>query len=159
MVPLLLGVTKEAILRLEYDTKEVQSTFLLVDIKRYAASNTVFGIDMGPDKKNFHVETSEGEKIKAIVDSYMEKIKTGKKIFSSPCVFNSIFIDAKKAALVPNEVLSKSEALSAPQKAVLVKISNGQKKLKASRAKLFKKSEKQQLKRYILVQGYRRIYF
>ena len=78
-MPLLLGVTKEAILRLEYDTKEVQSTFLLVDIKRYAASNTVFGIDMGPDKKNFHVETSEGEKIKAIVDSYMEKIKAGKK--------------------------------------------------------------------------------
>ena len=66
--------------------------------------------------------------------------------------YKNIFTDAKKAALVPNEVLSKGEALSAPQRAVLVKINNGQKKLKASRAKLFKKSVNQQLKRYFLAQ-------
>ena len=57
------------------------------------------------------------------------------------------FTDAKKAAIVPNEMLSKGEALSAPQKAVLVKITNGQKNLNASRAKLFKRSGNQQLKR------------
>ena len=79
MQPLLLGVSKEAILRLDYDTKETQSSFLLTEIKRYAASDKIFAIDLGAGKKGFSVETTEGEKIKAIVDSYMDKIKAGRK--------------------------------------------------------------------------------
>merc|ERR1712013_103685 len=45
MVPLLLGITKDSILRLDYDTKETKETFLLTQVKRWAASSKIFSVD------------------------------------------------------------------------------------------------------------------
>ena len=75
MVPLLLGITKDSILRLDYDTKETKETFLLTQVKRWAASSKIFSVDFGSHKdKNFSVQTSEGEKISELVDGYVKII-------------------------------------------------------------------------------------
>ena len=39
MVPLLLGVSKDSIMRLDYDTKEIKETFPLHTVNRMAADN------------------------------------------------------------------------------------------------------------------------
>ena len=75
MIPLLLGITKDSILRLDYDTKETMETFPLTHVKRWAASSKIFSVDFGSHKeKNFSVQTSEGEKISDLVDGYVKII-------------------------------------------------------------------------------------
>ena len=82
MVPLLLGISKASILRLDYDTKETIEAFPLTQIKRWAASSKIFSVDFGSHKeKNFSVQTSEGEKISELVDGYVKIIMESMNIF------------------------------------------------------------------------------
>ena len=64
MAPLLLGVSKQAIMRMDYNTKEVLEEFPMTSFKRWAANDKVFSIDFGKPDKNFYAQTTEGKKIK-----------------------------------------------------------------------------------------------
>ena len=83
MAPLLLGVSKQAIMRMDYNTKEVLEEFPMTSFKRWAANDKVFSIDFGKPDKNFYAQTTEGKKIKELVDGYMAIIKSSKKNLSS----------------------------------------------------------------------------
>ena len=47
LVPRLLGVTKDSVLRLDEKTKEILKTWLLTTVRRWAASPHVFTLDFG----------------------------------------------------------------------------------------------------------------
>lgn len=75
MVPLLLGIRKDAILRLDHETKETKDTFELTTVKRWAASDRIFSVDFGSNRQNnFTVQTTEGEKISTLVDGFVKII-------------------------------------------------------------------------------------
>ena len=79
LVPLLLGVTRESILRLDYNTKEIKESFPLTQIKRWAASDRIFSVDFGSFKeKNFSVQTTEGKKITELIAGYVKMIEESK---------------------------------------------------------------------------------
>lgn len=62
LVPRLLGVTKDSVLRLDEQTKNILETWPLNTVKRWAASPNSFTLDFGDYKQSyFSVQTSEGE--------------------------------------------------------------------------------------------------
>ena len=82
LVPLLLGVTKDSILRLDFDSKEVRESFPLTTIKRWVATEKIFSVDFGDFKnKNFSVQTTEGQKIANLIAGYVAIIEKSKFIF------------------------------------------------------------------------------
>ena len=56
LVPRLLGVTKDSVLRLDEKTKEILKTWPLTTVRRWAASPNVFTLDFG----DYQVRCLEG---------------------------------------------------------------------------------------------------
>ena len=77
MVPLLLGVTKDSILRLDCETKEVRESFPLTSVKRWVSDEKIFSVDFGDFHKSFSVQTTEGQRIANLVACYFAKIDKG----------------------------------------------------------------------------------
>ena len=77
MVPLLLGVTKDSILRLDCETKEVRESFPLTSVKRWVSDEKIFSVDFGDFHKSFSVQTTEGQRIANLVARYVAKIDKG----------------------------------------------------------------------------------
>ena len=72
-------MTRESILRLDYNTKEIKESFPLTQIKRWAASDRIFSVDFGSFKeKNFSVQTTEGKKITELIAGYVKMIEESK---------------------------------------------------------------------------------
>ena len=68
----MLGVTKDAILRLDETTKAVLKTRPLEKVKRWAATEDVFTVDFGEYQDGFYsVQTPEAEKISELVTLYI----------------------------------------------------------------------------------------
>ena len=80
MVPLLLGIKKDSILRVNCDTKETMETFPLSHVKRWVNSDVgqVFSVDFGEHHKNLSVETTDGKKISDLLDQYYKSLIKGK---------------------------------------------------------------------------------
>ena len=78
LVPLLLGISKDSILRLDCETKEVRESFHLTKVKRWVFDEKIFSVDFGEFHKSFSVQTTEGQKIANLVAGYVAKIEKGK---------------------------------------------------------------------------------
>ena len=79
LVPLLLGVTKDSILRLDFDSKEVRESFALTTVKRWVFNEKIFSVDFGNFKnKNFSVQTTEGQQIANLIAGYVAIIEKSK---------------------------------------------------------------------------------
>ncbi|KAI1290436.1 Talin-2 [Halotydeus destructor] len=80
LVPRLLGVTKESVLRLDEKTKEIIKTWNLTTVKRWAASPNSFTLDFGDYSDSYYsVQTTEGEKISQLIAGYIDIILKQKK--------------------------------------------------------------------------------
>ncbi|KAI1289406.1 Talin-2 [Halotydeus destructor] len=83
LVPRLLGVTKESVLRLDEKTKEIIKTWNLTTVKRWSASPNSFTLDFGEYSDSYYsVQTSEGEKIAQLISGYIDiilKLKRAKE--------------------------------------------------------------------------------
>ena len=55
LVPRLLGVTKDSVLRLDEKTKEILKTWPLTTVRRWAASPNVFTLDFGDYQVYVHL--------------------------------------------------------------------------------------------------------
>ena len=55
LVPRLLGVTKDSVLRLDEKTKEILKTWPLTTVRRWAASPNVFTLDFGDYQVHFQL--------------------------------------------------------------------------------------------------------
>ena len=54
LVPRLLGVTKDSVLRLDEKTKEILKTWPLTTVRRWAASPNVFTLDFGDYQDQYY---------------------------------------------------------------------------------------------------------
>ena len=78
MVPLLLGIKYDSILRVNCETKETMATFPLSNVKRWANAGQVFSVDFGGHHKNLSVETWDGKKISDLLDQYVKTLMESK---------------------------------------------------------------------------------
>lgn len=80
LTPVLLGVSKNSIIRLDEKTKEELQIWPLTTIRRWAASKNSFSLDFGDFENNtYSVLTSESEIIAQLVSGYIELILSKKE--------------------------------------------------------------------------------
>ena len=78
MVPRLLGIKHDSIIRVNSETKETLGTFPLSNVKRWATSGQVFSVDFGGHHKNLSVETWDGKKMSDLLDQYVKALLESK---------------------------------------------------------------------------------
>ncbi|XP_030649998.1 talin-2 isoform X2 [Chanos chanos] len=75
LVPRLLGITKESVLRVDEKTKDVIQEWPLTTVKRWAASPKSFTLDFGEYQESYYsVQTTEGEQISQLIAGYIDII-------------------------------------------------------------------------------------
>ncbi|NWI14370.1 TLN1 protein, partial [Crypturellus soui] len=80
LVPRLLGITKECVMRVDEKTKEVIQEWSLTNIKCWAASPKSFTLDFGDYQDGYYsVQTTEGEQIAQLIAGYIDIILKKKK--------------------------------------------------------------------------------
>eukprot|EP01134_Creolimax_fragrantissima_P001817 CFRG1817T1 len=80
LVPRLLGVSRDSIMRVDERTKEVIKTWPLSTVRRWAASPTSFTLDFGDYSDEYYsVQTTEGEHISRLIAGYIDFILKKKK--------------------------------------------------------------------------------
>ena len=80
LVPRLLGITKESVMRVDENTKQVLKTWPLTTVRRWAASPNSFTLDFGDYSEAYYsVQTTEGETISQLIAGYIDIII--KKVF------------------------------------------------------------------------------
>lgn len=77
MVPLLLGIKNDSILRVNAESKEIMETFPLSNVKRWAKTEKIFSVDLGD--KTLSVETADGKKLSELLDLYVKNLQESKK--------------------------------------------------------------------------------
>ncbi|XP_077865408.1 LOW QUALITY PROTEIN: talin-2-like [Saccoglossus kowalevskii] len=80
LVPRLLGINKESIVRVDERTKEILKTWPLTCVRRWAASPKSFTLDFGDySSLTTRLQTTEGEQISALIAGYIDIILKKKK--------------------------------------------------------------------------------
>jgi len=75
LVPRLLGITKESVMRVDENTKQVLKTWPLTTVRRWAASPNSFTLDFGDYSEAYYsVQTTEGETISQLIAGYIDII-------------------------------------------------------------------------------------
>ncbi|OXU28323.1 hypothetical protein TSAR_002155 [Trichomalopsis sarcophagae] len=75
MVPQLLGVTKDSVLRLDAKTKEILKAWPLTTVRRWGASPNTFTLDFGDYSDHYYcVQTTESEQILQLISGYIDII-------------------------------------------------------------------------------------
>ncbi|TRY84654.1 hypothetical protein DNTS_021001 [Danionella cerebrum] len=75
LVPRLLGITKESVMRVDEKSKEVVQEWPLTTVKRWAASPKSFTLDFGEYQESYYsVQTTEGEQISQLIAGYIDII-------------------------------------------------------------------------------------
>eukprot|EP01119_Soliformovum_irregulare_P011517 TRINITY_DN2899_c0_g1_i3.p1 TRINITY_DN2899_c0_g1~~TRINITY_DN2899_c0_g1_i3.p1 ORF type:complete len:2521 (-),score=930.00 TRINITY_DN2899_c0_g1_i3:18-7580(-) len=73
--PLYLGVTRDAVMFIDFETKAVESEWPLIHVKRWAAAPTTFTLDFGDHSQDYTVFlTNDAEKISALLAGYIDII-------------------------------------------------------------------------------------
>ncbi|EGG16302.1 talinB [Cavenderia fasciculata] len=79
-LPKLLGITRDSILRLDAETKEVEHEYPLNHLRRWAASPASFTLDFGDYEEDYvSVITTEGEAISQLLSGYIEILMKKRK--------------------------------------------------------------------------------
>ncbi|KAI2662682.1 Talin-2 [Labeo rohita] len=88
LVPRLLGITKESVMRVDEKTKDVVQEWPLTTVKRWAASPKSFTLDFGEYQESYYsVQTTEGEQISQLIAGYIDIILKKASINSFNCLF------------------------------------------------------------------------
>ncbi|CAK9293387.1 unnamed protein product, partial [Gordionus sp. m RMFG-2023] len=73
--PRLLGITKDSVLKLDEQTKEMVQTWPLTRVKRWGATPHSFTLDFGDYQDGYYsVQTADGEKISSLIAGYIDII-------------------------------------------------------------------------------------
>ncbi|XP_045507275.1 talin-1-like [Colias croceus] len=76
LVPRLLGINSESILRLDEETKEILQVWPLTQVKSYRAGSESFTLDFGDySEKEYAVKTNDAMRIRDILQGYIDIIK------------------------------------------------------------------------------------
>ena len=80
LVPRLLGINKDSVLRLDEKTKESLKIWPLTTVKRWAPTPNSFTLDFGDYSESYYsVQTTEGEQISKLIAGYIDIILKRKK--------------------------------------------------------------------------------
>ncbi|XP_078579975.1 uncharacterized protein LOC144864098 isoform X5 [Branchiostoma floridae x Branchiostoma japonicum] len=80
LVPRLLGITKDSVMRVDEKTKEILKVWPLTTVRRWAASPKSFTLDFGDYSESYYsVQTTEGETISQLIAGYIDIILRKKK--------------------------------------------------------------------------------
>jgi talin len=80
LVPRLLGITRESVMRVDESSKEMLKTWPLTTVRRWAASPNSFTLDFGDYSESYYsVQTTEGETISQLIAGYIDIIIKKKK--------------------------------------------------------------------------------
>ena len=71
MRPVLLGVTREAVVRIKPKNREVLQEWPLTKIKQWEVRANVFTLDFGEYGKQYSIQTQEGEQIARLLNGYV----------------------------------------------------------------------------------------
>uniref|UniRef100_F6WWU2 Talin-2 n=1 Tax=Ciona intestinalis TaxID=7719 RepID=F6WWU2_CIOIN len=75
LVPRLMGVTRESVMRVDEKTKDMLKVWPLTSVKRWAASPKSFTLDFGDYQDGYYsVQTTEGEQIAQLIAGYIDII-------------------------------------------------------------------------------------
>ncbi len=75
LVPRLLGINKDSVLRLDERTKEILKVWPLTTVRRWGASPNTFTLDFGDYSDQYYsVQTREAEQISQIISGYIDII-------------------------------------------------------------------------------------
>jgi hypothetical protein len=81
LIPRLLGVNKESVMRVDERTKAVLKEWPLEQVRRWAASYKTFTLDFGDYKDGYYsIQTLEGERIGQLIGGYIDIILKKKRI-------------------------------------------------------------------------------
>jgi hypothetical protein len=69
----LMGITKDSILRLDFETKMPQETFQLSQVTKHAATDKILKVNFA--KSSFTVATAEGQKISDLIEGYAASLR------------------------------------------------------------------------------------
>ncbi|KAL3884807.1 hypothetical protein ACJMK2_024908 [Sinanodonta woodiana] len=73
LVPRLLGINKESVVRVHEETKEILTSWRITNIRRWAVSPNSFILDFGERANScYSVQTQEGNKIAALIKGYID---------------------------------------------------------------------------------------
>ncbi|XP_066931569.1 talin-2-like isoform X1 [Clytia hemisphaerica] len=80
LVPRLLGINKDDVLRVDEKTKQVLKTWPLTQVKRWAASPKSFTLDFGDYTEGYYsVQTQEADQIANLISGYVDIILKKRK--------------------------------------------------------------------------------
>ncbi|KAJ3364655.1 Talin-1 [Allomyces javanicus] len=75
LLPCLIGITKESIMRVDAETKDVIKQWPLTSLRRWAASPNAFTMDFGDYQDAFYtVQTTQGELMSQLIGGYIDII-------------------------------------------------------------------------------------
>jgi hypothetical protein len=75
LVPILIGITREKIIRMDPDTREVIEEVPLTHLKRWAAKQGTFTFDWGDYSTDYYqVQTTEGDAMSQLIAGYIDII-------------------------------------------------------------------------------------
>lgn len=87
LLKVMLGVTKDSVVRLDAETKEVIKSWPLTQLRRWAASPNSFTLDFGDYADAYYsVQTTEGEQISQLISGYIDIIIKKTKEAEKVCV-------------------------------------------------------------------------
>ncbi|KAJ3096387.1 Talin-1 [Phlyctochytrium planicorne] len=80
LIDVLLGVTKQSVVRLDVETKDILKEWKLTQLRRWAANANSFTMDFGDYEDSYYtVQTSEGDQISQQISGYIDIILKKKK--------------------------------------------------------------------------------
>lgn len=105
LVPRLLGVTKDSVLRLDERTKEILKTWPLTTVRRWGASPNTFTLDFGDYSDQYYsVQTTEAEQILQLISGYIDiilkKVNTSWWLYSKNIIYLYIFFYRKSLKII-----------------------------------------------------------
>lgn len=101
LVPRLLGVTKDSVLRLDERTKEILKTWPLTTVRRWGASPNTFTLDFGDYSDQYYsVQTTEAEQILQLISGYIDIIL--KKVTPYQICYLILFLHVVQWCLILN---------------------------------------------------------
>ncbi|CAF1003447.1 unnamed protein product [Rotaria sordida] len=111
LVPRLLGVTKESIVRVDERTKDFIQVWPLTHVKRWTASPNTFTLDFGDYASAYYsVQTNEGQQISQLIAGYIDIVLKKRKDREDKTVGDNII----------DEEATMIEDIIAPGKATII---------------------------------------
>ncbi|KAJ3335669.1 Talin-1 [Gonapodya sp. JEL0774] len=110
---MLLGVTKESVVRLDVETKEIIKSWPITQLRRWAASPNSLTLDFGDYADAYYsVQTTEGEAISSLIGGYIDIILKKKR-------------DAERSVEIEAEEMPVTEEYMRPARANIINIHSG----------------------------------